>query len=48
MFYDRGSAGGDCVAQLIAAIKAVHGMTDAVAGREVGHGGTPDIVAGKM
>jgi acyl-CoA reductase-like NAD-dependent aldehyde dehydrogenase len=32
----------------IAAIEAVHGMTDAVAGREVRHGGTPDIVAGKM
>jgi len=48
MFYDSGSAGGDRVAQLIAPIEAVHGMTDAVAGREVRHGGTPDIVAGKM
>jgi hypothetical protein len=34
--------------QLVAAIGAMHGMTDAVAGREVRHGGTPDIVAEKM
>jgi Maltose acetyltransferase len=31
MFYDSGSAGGYRVAQLVAAIKAMHGMTDAVA-----------------
>jgi hypothetical protein len=48
MFYDSGSVGGDRVAQLITAIEAVHGMTDAVAGRKVRHGGMPDIVAGKM
>jgi hypothetical protein len=48
MFYDSGSVGGDRVAQLITAIEAVHGMTDAVAGRKVRHGGMSDIVAGKM
>jgi hypothetical protein len=46
--YGRLAAGGDRVAQLIAAIEAVYGMTNAVAGGEVRHGGTPDIVAGKM
>src|SRR5262249_14812565 len=40
MFYDSGSAGGDRVAQLITAIEAVHGMTDA--GLEVRHSSTPD------
>jgi hypothetical protein len=48
MFYNSCSAGGNCAAQLVAAIEAVNGMTDAVAGREVRHGGTPDIVARKM
>jgi len=37
MFYDSGSAGGDRVAQLFAAIEAVDGMTDTVAGYEVRH-----------
>jgi len=48
MFNNSGSGGGNRVAQLVAAIKAVNAMTDAVAGRDVRHGGIPDIVAGKM
>ena len=47
MFYNSGGAGGDRVASS-PRFEAVHGMTDAVAGREVRHCGMPDIVAGKM